>query len=406
MKSNLLFPFFIAFAGIFLVSCDDDEPTSPFLETPATYTFERNGTSTVSFSGQTTRIDMATELTQGMLNFSGKTETDLLNMFRNDNNPFSDADLNTSGKSVKSKVAASTDYFFANTVDATAIQSDFETWISNQADNVFPNENSVASPGNAGQLVDGSSTRYVSSKGLEYNQAVAKGLIGGLMTDQILNNYLSTAVLDEGTNAIDNDSAKVVDGKSYTNMEHKWDEAFGYAYGKAGDITDPNADFGDDNFLLKYIGRVEGDEDFKGIADEILNAFKLGRKAIVEKNYVIRDTQAEILRKKISEIIGIRAVYYLKQGSNALPSDRTSASLYGPAFHDLSEGYGFVYSLQFTRKPNSTQPYFTKTEVDKMISDLMGDGVNGLWDVETTTLDALATQIAAKFDFTVEQAAE
>lgn len=39
-----------------------------------------------------------------------------------------------------------------------------------------------------------------------------------------------------------------------------------------------------------------------------------------------------------------------------------------------------------------------------MISDLMGDGTNGLWDVKTTTLDALATKIAAQFDFTVAQA--
>ncbi|MFT5918099.1 MAG: hypothetical protein ACI81T_004616 [Bacteroidia bacterium] len=403
MKSKLLFPFFIAFASLFFASCDDEEPTSPILGTPATYTFERNGTSTVSFDGQTTRIEMATELTKGMLDF-GNTKTDLLNMFRNENSPFPDADLNTSSKSVKSKIAASEDYFSANTVAKTAIQADFETWISNQADDVFLNEDSLAMPGKAGQLADGGSTRYVSAKGLEYNQAVAKGIIGGLMVDQILNNYLSTSVLDLGTNIADNDAGTVVDGKSYTSMEHKWDESFGYAYGKAKDITNP--DFGDDAFLLKYIGRAEGDEDFKGIADAILNAFIVGRKAIVDNNYVLRDAQAEILRKKISEIIGIRAVYYLKQGAKALPDNRASYSLYGPAFHDLSEGYGFIYSLQFTRKPNSSEPYFTKTEVDAMISDLMGDGTNGLWDAETATLDAMATKIAAKFDFTVEQAAE
>lgn len=286
MKSNLLFLFFIAFASIFLASCDDDEPKAPILETPATYTFERNGNSTVAFSGQTTRIEMATQLTKGMLKVGSETKVNLLNMFRNENNPFSDADLNASDKSVKSKVADSEDYFSANTVAQSEIQADFETWISNQADNVFPNNQINASPGNAGQV--GTPIRYVNAKGLEYNQAVAKGLIGGLMVDQILNNYLSTSVLDLGTNTLDNDSAKVVDGKNYTNMEHKWDEAFGYVYGKAGDIKNPNANYEDDDFLLKYIGRVVKDKDFEGIGDEILNAFKLGRKAIVEKDYVLK----------------------------------------------------------------------------------------------------------------------
>ena len=36
--------------------------------------------------------------------------------------------------------------------------------------------------------------------GLEYNQLVNKGLIGALMVDQMLNNYLSAAVLDEADN--------------------------------------------------------------------------------------------------------------------------------------------------------------------------------------------------------------
>ncbi|MEX2455929.1 MAG: DUF4856 domain-containing protein, partial [Balneolaceae bacterium] len=77
----------------------------------------------------------------------------------------------------------------------------------------------------------------------------------------------------------------------------------------------------------------------------------------------------------------------------------------GSAFHSLSEGYGFIYSLQFTRVPGTDQPYLTHEEVEGMLTDLMDDGEFGLWDVETSTLDELAEQIADKFDFTVEQAA-
>jgi len=72
------------------------------------------------------------------------------------------------------------------------------------------------------------------------------------------------------------------------------------------------------------------------------------------------------------------------------------------SFHDLSEGLGFVYSLQFTRKPNSNDPYFTKAEVDGFMSTLQAG--NGFWDVTADTLDEISNTIAAKFNFTVAQA--
>ncbi|MTI39025.1 DUF4856 domain-containing protein, partial [Fulvivirga lutimaris] len=383
----------------------------PSINNPDTYSFERNGQSTVSFTGQTTRIQMAEELISAMSDFS-TTEAEQLEMYRNeaadgsDAHPFSDPALNEETKNIKSKVAASRDLFFTNASTSSIIKADFEEWISGQVNEVFPNENTVAAPGTAGQIADGSSTRYVNAKGLEYNQLVAKSLIGALMTDQALNNYLGTAVLDEADNRAGNDSELLEDGKNYTTMEHKWDEAYGYLYGTSADKTNPNASIGsDDSFLNKYIGRVEADDDFAGIADEIFEAFKLGRAAIVAGDYNTRDQQAEIIRKKISEVIAIRAVHYLQSGKNALPEDRENSALYGSAFHGLSEGYGFIYSLQFTRQPNTDQPYFTHNEVNAMLEKLLGDGTNGLWDVNTTTLDELSDEIAAKFEFSIDQAA-
>ena len=222
------------------------------------------------------------------------------------------------------------------------------------------------------------------------------------MVDQIVNNYISTSVLDAGNNILDNDNAVVAEGKNYTTMEHKWDEAYGYLYGTSADLADPNATIGaDDDFLNKYLGRLEGDSDFAGLAADIYGAFKKGRAAIVAKEYEIRDEQAEIIREKVSTIIGVRAVYYLQQGKAAIEQ-----SNFGTAFHDLSEGYGFIYSLQFTREPNSNSPYLTKSEVDGILADLFGDGPNGFWDVTPATLDQLSETIADKFDFTVAQAAD
>jgi hypothetical protein len=377
-------------------------PCETVIENPTNYVFERNGESTVSFDGQTTRLLMGNEILNAF-NIETNSSEKIQAMYAHEEGAmdFENSDLNASDKNIRSKTAASVDFFSTNATDQALIRADFDNWITAQVEEVFPNWNVAAVAGVAGQIADGSSTRYISSKGLEYNQAFNKGLIGALTVDQALNNYLSPAVLDEGTNRDDNDTGTPEEGKIYTTMEHKWDEAYGYAYGLNADATNPNSDLGADNFLNKYIGRVESDPDFEGIADEIFQAFKLGRAAIVAGAYDVRDVQAEILQEKISEIIGIRAVYYLQQGKIAIDQETPA---FGTAFHDLSEGYGFIFSLQFTRKPGTNEPYFTKVEADAFLTDLMDDGENGLWDVTPETLDTLSEAIAERFNFTVAQA--
>jgi len=219
-----------------LFSCkNSDDNVTPNIETPATYAFERNGQSTVSFSGQTVRILMAEELIKAMKDFA-KTDEQLIEMFRNqtasggDANPFNNPSLNSEGKNIKGKVAASQDFFSANASESAQIKADFETWISAQYTEVFPNQNTLAQPGTAGQLADGNAVRYINAKGLEYNQAVAKGLIGALMTDQVVNHYLSTSRLDDGSNRENNNANTTDEGRVYTGMEYYWDEAFGYVF--------------------------------------------------------------------------------------------------------------------------------------------------------------------------------
>ena len=386
-------------------ACDSDNNDDPGpIENPTFYSFERNGSSTVNFSGQTTRIGMATELINDLKDFS-ETETHLLELFANqtsgggDANPFANAEYNASTKSIKSKVAASRDFFSGNTTESATIKADFETWISAQVTEVFPNEMTLAAPGVAGQIADGISVRYVNAKGLEYNQAVNKSLIGALMVDQMLNNYLSSAVLDESDNREKNDAGTPANGKSYTTMEHKWDEAYGYLFGFSADPANPLVTLGDDNFLNKYVRRVNNDPDFEGIAQGIFDAFKLGRAAIVAGEYEVRDMQAGAIRDLVSKVVAARAVYYLQQGKNGLPS---SGNNFGPAFHDLSEGFGFVYSLRFLRQPKSFDPYFTRAEVDGFLDQLTAG--NGFWDITPETLDQISEAIADKFDFSVAMA--
>ncbi len=398
--------FTLLLLSVAFISCSSDDDNTDnnnnqSVDAPANYQFTRNGNNTVSYSGQTQRIAMAEELISALKDPTRDQES-LNAMFAHveGDQDFSDLDmleLNASSKNVRSKTAASADYFSSNSTDANAIKANFDSWISSQANDVFPNWGNTASPGNAGLAQElGGSIRYVNEKGLEYNQAFAKSLNGAFLADQICNNYLSAAVLDAGDNVSNNDNDVLVDGKDYTTMEHKWDEAFGYLYGAEEDETAPVLEA--DSFLSKYLYKVEADSDFTGIADDIYDAFKLGRAAIVAKNYTVRDEQIEILREKISMIIGIRAVYYLQGGKSEIANEDLPS-----AFHDLSEGFGFIYSLQFTRNPMTDAPYVSKSMVDGYIDTLM-EG-NGFWDVTPETLDQMSENIAAEFGFTVEQAA-
>ncbi|CAM1354085.1 MULTISPECIES: DUF4856 domain-containing protein [Tenacibaculum] len=386
----------VAIFAIMFSSCSSDEVVTPPVEAPATYVFNRGGNTSVSYSGQTTRIKMAEELVSA-LKVSTNTKAKLDGMFTHaaGNNDFTDATLNTSSKNVRSKTAASADYFASNTTEANAIKAKFDGYISSQVSEVFPNWATNAVAGTAGKIQEagGGSTRYVNAKGLEYNQAFAKSLIGALMVDQMLNNYLSKKVLDEATNVADNDAGTLATGKNYTTMEHKWDEAYGYLYGAEVDGASPK--LGADSFLNKYLAKVDGNSNFKGIAKEIYEAFKLGRAAIVAKNYTLRDQQIVIIKKAVSKVIAVRAVHYLQAGKATLATDKASA------FHDLSEGYGFVHSLRFTQD-TSGKAHLPVAEIEGFLTALQAG--NGFWTLTTKTLDDMSTRIAAVYGFTVDQA--
>ena len=369
-------------------ACEDDEgPLSPEIEIPTTYAFARDGQSTVAFPGQTDRIGMATETVTAMKDPASTLES-LNNLFRNPEgvDPYEDAALNASTKSVRAKVAASAGLFTTNTVQSAAIKADFDGWLSAQVAEVFPAWNQLATPGEPGQVADGSSARYVNGSGLEYDQAFNKALIGGLMYDQLANNYLNVSVLDAGNNVADNDAGATVDGKPYTQMEHKWDEAYGYLFGAAADPARPLADLGNDAFLNKYLGRVEDDPDYAGIAATIEEAFRAGRAAIVAGDYAERDRQAEVIIENVSDVLAIRAVYYLTQGKAGLEANPQD---FGGAFHDLSEGYGFIYSLRFIDGAYD--------ESDAYLADIRNEAGNGFWDVDPAALGDVAERIATRY---------
>src|SRR5690606_22942360 len=220
-----------------LTSCSSDDDASPDeqgYEVPATYEFSRNNETTISFSGQSDRLNMLSELSTYL-----KTDanwpldaTKALNMYSNTDTPFENEDLNSSTKQLKDKTAASRDYFATNTVVKAEIQAEFETWLV-EAATVSESGEETAIEGFPG-IADG--IRLVDGNGLEIQQVIEKSLMGACFLDQVLNHYLSLSVLDEATNVENNDNEVLEEESNYTTMEHKWDEAYGYIYGAGGGL--------------------------------------------------------------------------------------------------------------------------------------------------------------------------
>lgn len=401
---NILFALSII-SSLLFSSCSSDEniPIPYSVNPPKKYNFKRDDKSTVSFEGQKIRILMGGELKDALLDFDNSTEESLFSMFAHQTGEldFSKPLLNDSDKNLRSKTAVSIDFFGTNVVESEEIKTILAGFISSQVNEVFPNKMIVASPGIAGQIADGDETRYVSGKGLEYNEAFANSLLGAVMLDQMINHFLSPIVLDQGNNQFDNDNKINVEGETYTAMEHNWDEAYGYLYGNSQNPKDPNLTIGEDDvFLNEYVGNVSNDPDFANLKTDIWEAFKTGRTALVANNYIVRDLQANIVKAKVSKVVAIRGVFFLQKAKQLIAAGNRQG-----AFHALSEAYGSVFSLRFTRSEEGNAPLFSRQEVDSLLNQLINSSANGFWDVTPQTLQSISQAIASKFNFTVEQAA-
>ena len=362
---------------------------------PEEYSFTRGGVSTVYYTGQTARVGMATELKSAMNN-TAKTKDQIDTMFASGTG-FTDPTLDASGKNVRGKTAASP-------VASATVKPLFDGWIDEFTNTVAPavTTGTTAASGVAGSYTeaDGSRTVKVTAKGFELNQVFSKGLIGALQVDQIVNNYLSFSKLDGARE--DNDAGiygyKNDQAENYiTKMEHYWDEGFGYLYGldsqfKPG-LGDPST--GRDTANLNYyLNKVNSQSNEEGISDKIYNAFIAGRAAIVNKDYTERDKQAGIVSAEISKVVGYKAQSYLVDGAE----DITNGD-WADALHALSEAYGFILGLQFT-KDSSGNPYMTNDQVNDLLARLSaGDG--GFWERTPEELTAMAAEVATATGLTL-----
>lgn len=328
-------------------SCSYETITAA-LEIPTTYTFTRDGNSTVSYGGQTTRMDMLSEMVTKMktANTAGVavTEADLLNMYANNGFTWTDSELTGSTKQLKSKTGYATS---GGSADA-GITAMFEGYMTSlatiSATTVTGTEDGMA--GTAGVWAnDGTKGPYLmDADGKEYTQLIEKGLMCAVLMSQITVNYLGGISSD--------DNIDLVDGKDYTTMEHHWDEAYGY-------FTDA-IDFptnGTDRFWGKY---SNSRESIIESASKISLAFRTGRTAIVNKDYTVRDAQVTIIRNELERVSAGTAIHYLNSAKSNIASNVTRN-------HSLSEAYAFLEGLKYGYNAiNNTG--MTSSEIDTALA--------------------------------------
>ena len=367
-KSSLITKILLlAIVSVTSFSCsNDNDNTTDNIVAPDTYSFDRNGINTVSYSGQTTRLFQANEL-YSALNSTDVSLSTLNLMFNGDNDlsaGFTTESLNGTTKIIGSKTAASA------LAGDPATKSRFDNMLVEYVSEVVPalNAGNVAASGQAGLAFD--SGYQLNEEGQELDQLFFKGLIGAFTLDQIVNNYVHPNQLDKGDYVAENDNGTLASGEDYTNMEHKWDEGFGYLYGEVDDISInnglPAANESTGNLLMKYFKKVEQTYE-PGIASTVYHAFIDGRTAILNKNYVARDLAADIIQVELSKVIGYYAIHYMNDYIAKLNSGEIAK-----AHHSLSEAHGFILSLQFTNNGDD-MPFMDKITVENFLDNNLAD---------------------------------
>lgn len=353
-----------------MISCSDD-PVTVELQVPATYSFERNGQSSVDYSGQTDRLEQLNQIRSKLNSANGGNQVsgqELLDMYANKNgNGNGNFDF-TSTKQLKDKTflgdQAAYDLLLTDLADASLIGANGDT----------------ATIGSVGLLWRGNDALrsiLVNEKGQEFSQLFQKGIMGAVIYYQILDTYMSDARVGDNV-----DNTTIEEGDNYTAMEHHWDEAFGYL----GVPVDFSSNWPSErNSEAIYVGSYIRERDnILGSGDIIMNAFKKGRAAIVAKKYDVKNEQREIIYAELERVFAASAIHYIN-AVLAATSDE------GNRFHALSEGYAFIKGLQYS--PRAT---LSTSEITQLLKDISDDNFN-FWNTSSIGLNTAKRTLSSKF---------
>ena len=339
------------------------------LELPSTYAFvDSNGNSTVSYTGQTERLDQMDELMTYIRSGNANTlDAQIMNdMFSNTGGNGNGNFSFTSTKELLNKCFAT---------DTGLIQGYFTEIATASVDHPF-----LAEPGLAGTYNSstGTETYLLNSGGIEYAEVIEKTIMGAVFMYQATQVYLG----DEKMNA---DNTMAVDpgaGEYYTEMEHHWDEAFGY-FGVP--INFPSTTLG-----IRYWG-VACNETGSSNNTRMMNHFKRGRAAIVAVDYFTRNNEIESIIERWEEIAAENAYLQIREAKSEHNDD--FLLLTGEYFHALSMAYGYIQSLKYL--PVSTRK-ISYTQIEALLDDKIG---NNFWNTTWTSLDEAEDELDNIYNF-------
>ena len=340
-------------------SCDDDDKID--YTVPTSYNFEN-----VNYNGQTQRLGMLNELQAYMksANTAG-TALDvnrLIAMYANSADAGWSATYDDS-KQIRSKTFE-------------GVRTDFDLLLSLLASASQSTESGTN--GTAGVVTsnDGAKSYLLNPNGIEFAQVIEKGLMGALLYYQATSVYFG----DDKMN-VDNETITAGEG---TEMEHHWDEAFGYF---AVPTNFPTTTDG-----VAFWGDYCNDRDaLLGSNKLVMDGFLKGRAAISNNDLTTRDEAIGEVRDAWEMVIAGTALHYLNNGL----AEFNDMARRG---HNLSEAIGFIYSLKF-----NTTKKITNDQIDDLLILVGGSSaldLGNLYDAEVSNIQEAKDKLAEWYNVT------
>ena len=208
--------------------------------------------------------------------------------------------------------------------------------------------------------------------GFEPVQLIVKGIMGSCFYYQGTSVYLSDAKMN-----VDNDVAALTGDTDYTDMQHHFDESFGYL-GAPIDMSIANPDGG--NYWGKYAKKTTAG-GLTTIDNLMQDGFIAGRHAINNMDYDARDVAISVIQDEWEMIPVASALYYLNSSIADIADDAVRN-------HALSEAIAFMSALKWNS--NGT---VTPAQVDDMIA-MLGDN---LFNISATMISDTRDALAAAY---------
>ena len=208
--------------------------------------------------------------------------------------------------------------------------------------------------------------------GFEPVQLIVKGIMGSCFYYQGTSVYLSDAKMN-----VDNDVAALTGDTDYTDMQHHFDESFGYL-GAPIDMSIANPDGG--NYWGKYAKKTTAG-GLTTIDNLMQDGFIAGRHAINNMDYDARDVAISVIQAEWEMIPVASALYYLNSSIDAIADDAVRN-------HALSEAIAFMSALKW-----NSSGTVTPAQVDDMIA-MLGDN---LFNISATMISDTRDALAAAY---------